>query len=106
MSVVNLVELTGRDVYTKNGKYIGKIEDSMLDVEKGSIYGIVVNMAKESFLSRAFDQAGEGKKAILIPHKHMISCDDIVIVSIPSKYEKPSAASGIAEPSAEEESEV
>ena len=76
----------------------------MLDTEKGSVYGIVVTMAKESFLSRMFDQAGEGKKAILIPHKHIISCDDIVIVTIPSKYEKQLSAP-IME-STEEETEI
>ena len=92
MAVVNLAEINGRDVYTKNGRYIGKVEDSMLDSEKGSIQGIVIAMAKESFLYKMFEQTGEGKKAILIPHRHVMACDDIVIVTIPPKYEKPAVA--------------
>jgi len=93
MAVINLTEINGKDVYTKNGKYIGKIDDTMLDTEKGSIYGIVIGMAKESFLYKMFEQSGEGKKAILIPHRHIISSDDIVLISIPPKYEKGAMAS-------------
>ncbi len=93
MAVINLIELNGKDVYTKNGKYIGKIDDTMLDTEKGSVYGIVIGMAKESFLYKMFEQSGEGKKAILIPHRHIISADDIVLISIPPKYEKGAIAS-------------
>ncbi len=104
MSVINLADMTGRDVYTKTGKYIGKIDDSMLDTEKGSVYGIVVNMSKDSFLARMFDQTGEGRKSILIPHRHILSCDDIVIVTIPSKYEKQMSVP-LAE-STEEETEI
>lgn len=104
MAVINLAELNGKDVYTKNGKYIGKIDDTMLDTEKGSVYGIVIGMAKESFLYKMFEQSGEGKKAILIPHRHIISSDDIVLISIPPKYEKGALAAPEQEPTPRAES--
>lgn len=87
MTVNNLTEMIGRDVYTKNAKFIGKVDDSMLDSERGSIYGIVIQMARDSFLFKMFEEGGESKKAILIPHRHIIACDDIVIVAMPEKYE-------------------
>lgn len=88
MSVNNLTEITGKSVYTKSGKFVGKIEDTMLDTERGSIAGFVIQMAPDSYLYKMFEKGGN-RKAILVPHRHVLSCDDIVIISVPAKYEQP-----------------
>ncbi len=89
MTVVNLTSLTGRDVYTRNAKYVGKVEDTMLDTEKGSVYGFAVSMARNSFLFRNVSKGDSGvKKTILIPYREVLACDDIVIVTVPKKYEE------------------
>lgn len=90
MTVINLTELSGKDVYTRNAKYVGKVDDTMLDTEKGNIYGFAINMAKESFLFKmlASSEPGVTKKTILIPYREVLSCEDIVIVTVPKQYEK------------------
>ena len=101
MSVANLTTLIGKDVYTKNGKYIGKIDDAMLDSERGAVYGFVIQMGKESYIYKFFEQEGGSKKAILIPHRHVIACEDIVLVSMPEKYHSAHASTPAPEPEPE-----
>jgi len=91
MPVLNLTELSGKDVYTRNAKYVGKIEDTMLDTEKGNIYGFAIAMAKGSFLYKMLsgaEQGAAGKKTILIPYREILACEDIVLVTVPKKYER------------------
>lgn len=100
MTVINLTALNGRDVFTRNGKYVGKVDDSMLDTEKGSIYGLTVNMARESLLYKMLSTSEQGvKKTILIPFREVLACEDIVIVTVPRQYEKAEESSAIPETS-------
>lgn len=90
MAVCNLTELVGKDVYTRNAKYVGKIEDTMIDTEKGNLYGVAVGLTKESFLSKAIAGSESAtRKTILIPYREIISCEDIIIVTVPKQYERP-----------------
>ncbi|MFH1786997.1 MAG: PRC-barrel domain-containing protein [archaeon] len=89
MTVSNLTEIGGKSVYTKNAKFIGVVEDTMLDTERGAVYGVVVQMDRGSFLYQMFEKSGDAKRAVLIPHKHIVAADDIVIISMPKKYETP-----------------
>ena len=89
MTVVNLTALTGKDVYTRNAKYVGKVDDAMIDTEKGNVYGFAIAMARESFLYKMLSTSEKGvKKSILIPYREIIACDDIVLVTVPKQYEK------------------
>ena len=89
MGVVNITSLNGRDVFTRNGKYVGKIDDTMVDTEKGNIYGFAVVMARTSFLYRMLSKSEqEVKKTILIPYREVLAADDIVLVTVPKQYEK------------------
>ncbi len=93
MGVVNLSSLVGKDVYTRNAKYVGKIDDTMIDTEKGNIYGFAVMMARDSFLYRMLSRTEQGaKKTILIPYREVLAADDIVLVTVPKQYEKIEAA--------------
>ncbi len=105
MTVNNLTDLIGKDVYTKNAKYVGKIDDTMVDSERGAVYGVVIQMARDGFLYQMFEQSGDVKKAILIPHRHIIACEDIIVISMPQKYETP-ARLPMPEPSTGEEAKV
>lgn len=92
--------MAGKNVYTRNAKYVGKIEDTIVDTEKGSIYGFAVNMARESFLYKTLSSSEQGvKKSIMIPYREIIACDDIILVTVPKQYEKAQAL----EPGEEEE---
>ena len=90
MAVCNLTELIGKDVFTRNAKFVGKIDDTMIDTEKGNLYGVAVGLTKDSFLSKALTNPDAGlRKTILIPYKEIISCEDIVLVTVPKQYERP-----------------
>ncbi|MAF89279.1 MAG: hypothetical protein CL963_02085 [Euryarchaeota archaeon] len=86
MTVTNLTNLTGKDVYTRGAEYVGKVEDAMLDTEKGSISGFTISMAPESFLYKTLSQGEQGvKKSVLIPYKEILACKDIVLVTAPKQ---------------------
>ena len=102
MGVVNLSSLIGRDVYTRNAKYVGKIDDTMVDTEKGNIYGFAVAMSRDSFLFRMMSGSQQGaKKTILIPYREILASDDIVLVTVPKQYEKMEASESEASGSEE-----
>ncbi len=89
MTVINITSLNGRDVFTRNGKYVGKIDDTMVDTEKGNIYGFAVVMARSSFLYRMLSKGEQDvKKTILIPYREVLAADDIILVTVPKQYEK------------------
>ncbi len=89
MTVVNITSLNGRDVFTRNGKYVGKIDDTMVDTEKGNIYGFAVLMSRSSFLYRMLSKGEQDvKKTILIPYREVLAADDIILVTVPKQYEK------------------
>ena len=103
MGVVNLSSLVGKDVYTRNAKYVGKVDDTMIDTEKGNIYGFAVAMSRDSFLFRMLSRSEQGvKKTILIPYREVLAAEDIVLVTVPKQYEKMEASE--SEESASEES--
>jgi len=90
MAVCNLTELVGKNVYTRNAKFVGRIDDTMLDTEKGNLYGVAVGLSKDGFLSKALTGPDAGtRKSILIPYREIIACDDIVLVTVPKQYERP-----------------
>jgi sporulation protein YlmC with PRC-barrel domain len=61
----------------------------MIDTEKGNLYGVAVGLTKDSFLSKALTNPDAGlRKTILIPYKEIISCEDIVLVTVPKQYER------------------
>ena len=89
MTVVNITSMNGRDVFTRNGKYVGKIDDTMVDTEKGNIYGFAVAMSRQSFLYRVLSKGEQDvKKTILIPYREVLAADDIILVTVPKQYEK------------------
>ncbi len=105
MGVVNLSSLVGRDVYTRNAKYVGKIDDTMVDTEKGNIYGFAVAMSKDSFLFRMISRSDQGaKKTILIPYREVLAADDIVLVTVPKQYERMETSESSEGEGTEEES--
>jgi len=88
MTVLNLSDLVGKDVFTRNAKYVGKIDDTMLDTEKGNLYGFAIAMAKDSFLAKMISPDVVSKKTILIPYREVLAVGDIVLVTVPHQYER------------------
>lgn len=50
---IKISELYGTEVYTTKAKHIGKVEDIILNLQKGEIMRITLSPLKSGFLSKA-----------------------------------------------------
>ncbi len=74
-----LSRLYGMDILTDSGRFIGKAEDFVLDMEGGEISRILLEQLPPG--------KGEARKAMLqksILHKNVKSVEDVIVVSRPS----------------------
>ncbi|OKY77975.1 MAG: Protein implicated in RNA metabolism containing PRC-barrel domain [Candidatus Methanohalarchaeum thermophilum] len=76
-----ITKLLNLDVYTQTGRYIGKTEDVMIDIEDKEASKLAVgsldNVLKEEF---------NGKKGLLIPYRWVLAVEDIVLIKkLPKK---------------------
>lgn len=76
ITVKELSEVFGKDVYTSKGFYAGKIKDVELDLSKFKIRGMTIEVARGSF----FDKIIGGKKGIKVPYDLIQAVGDIVII--------------------------
>lgn len=74
--MLRLSELFGRDIYTQNGDYKGKVHDIVVNLENGTLETLTTAPLKVR-------SKQEAKKIITeksIPYKSVIAVKDIVIV--------------------------
>ena len=76
VTVKDLDELFGKDVFTAKGLYCGKVSDVDIDLGRFKVRSLVVETAKEGFLGRALG----GKKGVIIPYPMVQAIGDIVII--------------------------
>ena len=90
---MRLSKLYGMDIFADNGKYLGKIYDLILDLEKGEI----VRMTLESIHAASREEVLRIIREKTILYKNVKSVEDVVIVGrvSPKTFEY--------EPSVEEE---
>lgn len=70
------MDLYDRDVFTTKGQYAGRVRDVEIDLSKGRIRALAVEVAKGSFLEAVLG----GKKTIIIPYSLINSIGDIVLI--------------------------
>ncbi|NYZ73986.1 PRC-barrel domain-containing protein [Candidatus Micrarchaeota archaeon] len=74
-----LSKLYGMDILTDSGRFIGKAEDFVLDMESGEVSRILLEQLPPGKV--------EARKAMLqksILHKNVKSVEDVIVVSRPS----------------------
>lgn len=76
ITVKDIADMFGKDVYTAKGFYCGKVSDLEFDLSRFKIRSIVIEAAKGSFLGKMVG----GKKGIIIPYPMVQSIGDIVII--------------------------
>ncbi len=75
--VVNIANLYGMNIFTVNGKLVGKVQDVIVDLEKGEI----IRVALESLSSvNSKEQARQILKDKSILYKYVKSVGDVIIV--------------------------
>ncbi|MEM2174529.1 MAG: PRC-barrel domain-containing protein [Candidatus Micrarchaeia archaeon] len=86
---IRLSKLYGMDIFSDNGKYLGKVYDLILDLEKGEI----VRMTLESIHAASREEALRIIRERTILYKNVKSVEDVIIVGRPGpkgyEYEAP-----------------
>jgi sporulation protein YlmC with PRC-barrel domain len=70
---VEITSLLGLEVYSQKGIYIGKVDDAVLDPEKGIVSGLAVGDVNREI----FEKKGKG---IIIPYRWVAAVGDIIII--------------------------
>jgi sporulation protein YlmC with PRC-barrel domain len=76
VTVKNISEVFGKDVFTNRGAYCGKVEDIDISLIKFRVSSVRVETARGSFLG---DMLG-GKKGVIVPYQLVESIGDVVII--------------------------
>ncbi len=77
ITVKNISELFGKDVFTSRGVYAGKVADIEISLSKFRINSVVVETAKGSFLS---NMVGGSKRGVIVPYTLVDNVGDVVII--------------------------
>jgi sporulation protein YlmC with PRC-barrel domain len=70
---VEITSLLDIEVYTQDGIFVGKVDDVVLDPEKGAVSGLALGDVNKDL----FDQKGKG---IVIPYRWVTAVGDIIVI--------------------------
>ena len=76
VTVKNISEVMGKDVFTTKGVYAGRVADLEMHLDKFRIKSLVVEAARGSFLASMVG----GKRGVIIPYQLVESVGDVVII--------------------------
>ncbi len=74
---MRMSKLYGMDIFSDGGKYLGKVFDIVVDVEKGD----VVRLTLESIHAASREEAQRIIKEKTILYKNVKSVEDVIVVS-------------------------
>ncbi len=80
----DITSLLGLEVYTQKGIFVGRVDDAVLDPEKGVISGLALGSVNKEL----FDQKSRG---IVVPYKWITAVGDIIIMRHLTKNAKAEA---------------
>ncbi len=76
VTVKELSEMFGKDVFTNRGAYCGKVIDMDINLAKFRVRSLVIEAAKGSFLANMVG----GKKGVVVPYQYVDNISDVVII--------------------------
>ncbi|MDW8033891.1 MAG: PRC-barrel domain-containing protein [Nitrososphaerota archaeon] len=74
---IRLSRLYGMDIFSDSGKYLGKVYDIIVDVEKGE----VVRLTLESIHTASREEAQRIIREKTVLYKNVKSLEDVIVVS-------------------------
>lgn len=74
--VQNMTNLVGKDVFTSEGSYCGKVRDIELNLPKFKVRAMVVDAAQGSYLA----QKVGGKKGVIVPYSMVNAVNDVIMI--------------------------
>ena len=94
ITVKNISEMMGKDVFTNKGVFCGKVADIEIDLNKYRVKALVVEASRGSFLAKIVG----GRKGVIIPYRLVDNVGDVVII----KHVTPTVPEEAPEPTATE----
>ncbi len=76
ISVKQISEMFGKDVFTNRGVYAGRVSDMKLNLGKFRIHSLVLDVTRGSFLSGVIGN----KRGVIVPYQYVESVGDVVII--------------------------
>ncbi len=76
VTVKNVSNMFGKDVFTNKGVFCGKVADVEISLDKFRIKSVVVEAARNSFLSNIVG----GKRGVILPYQLVETVGDVVII--------------------------
>lgn len=76
ISVKDIADMFGKDVFTTKGYYAGKVSDIEFDLSRFKIRSLIIEAARGSVLGRMVG----GKKGIIVPYPVVTAIGDVVII--------------------------
>ena len=86
MMGTRLSELYGMDIYTSKAQYVGKVEDVILNVDKGEVMRLCLQSFRGSGLTR--DDVNRVLQDESISYDDVVEVGDIIIVSKAPVFKK------------------
>ena len=72
-----ITSLVGREIYSKNGVYVGEIEDIRLNLDDEQVTALAVaNLNPE-----LFEDLAHGSRGVLVPYRWVRAVGDVVLVN-------------------------
>mgnify|MGYP000447449560 CR=1 FL=1 len=72
-----ITALVGREVYSKNGVFVGEVEDLRLELDRKEVTGLALHQLN----SELFDEDVNAARGVIIPYRWVQAVGDVVIVS-------------------------
>jgi sporulation protein YlmC with PRC-barrel domain len=89
-----ITTLVGREVYTKNGVYVGEVEDLRLDLDSENVTGLALHQLN----TELFGPDAGSARGVIIPYRWVQAVGDVVVVN--------DIVERVHEPEEDEEEEV
>ena len=72
-----ITSLVGREVYSKNGVYVGEVEDIRLNLDDEQVTALAV----ADLNPELFDEMARGSRGVLVPYRWVRAVGDVVLVN-------------------------
>ncbi|WP_262177975.1 PRC-barrel domain-containing protein [Haloarcula laminariae] len=72
-----ITTLVGREVYSKNGVFVGEVEDIRLDLDRQTVTGLALHQLN----TELFDAETGSARGAIIPYRWVQAVGDVVIVN-------------------------
>ena len=72
-----ITTLVGREVYSKNGVFVGEVEDIRLDLDRQTVTGLALHQLNNEL----FDAEVQGARGVILPYRWVQAVGDVVIAN-------------------------